>query len=173
MIQVFYVGLQLLLALIGHGASAHHTEGRGNPARAAAGIPLVIFRERLNLTGPVPGSGPLRHVTGFKAAEPLADVGEKARLALFTIAYDVHTGFRLFPDNFGHGLTDPVCVGLLIVRLAVLFGFHRPQQVVRARQTAGVCGKNPFGAVLHAVAPIAKVGVCPAADDPPITRVAW
>ena len=84
----------------------------------------------------------------FKAIEPLAHVGEEARLGEFAVGNDVDAAIDLLAHGFGDRRPQRVLKRLLVVRLPGIFRLHHVEQLVRPRQAADVRGLDTIGVLL-------------------------
>src|SRR5262245_13528726 len=114
----------------GHDASTHHS-----PAE----VLLIIFREGSHFRRPLFASAAFSAFR-FKAGETLAHVRKESRLSLLAVGHNVDAALGLLADNLRHRALDSLTEGLIIIRFAVDLGLHQIEQVLGARQTAGVGG---------------------------------
>src|ERR1700675_1962903 len=138
------------------GLAPRHIPPPGEVFRELHGVPPVDHRQ-----------DPLARLeySLFDSAKPLASVGGEIALRLFAVVHDVDAGVDLLPDALADGAADPRGKGRLVVGLALVPGDQHVAQVVRPRQTAGMCGQDPPGAALH--------GALPASSHRDRMAVAW
>jgi hypothetical protein len=72
-----------------------------------------------------------------------------ARLRHFAVVDQVDAGVGLLSHHFGHGAAHPLSQRHALDRHALFLGVHHPDQVIRARQAAGVGGEEALGAADH------------------------
>jgi len=84
-----------------------------------------------------------------ETVEPVLDVGRVARLRHFAVVDQIDAGLGLFAYHLGDRIADARRERGRIDRHAFLLGVHHTDQVVRARQAAGVGGEKSFAAPLH------------------------
>src|SRR6266568_2289565 len=82
--------------------------------------------------------------------KPVLDVGRITWFAHFAVVDHVDAGISLLADHILDRRSDARGQRFRVDRYALLPGVHHPYQIVGARQTAGVGGEEPLGAVLHA-----------------------
>ncbi len=84
-----------------------------------------------------------------EAAQSILDVGGVTRLAHFAVVDDIDARIDLLADHLIHRGCDATFERLRVHRHALFLGEHRPDQVFRAGQAAGMGGQEPIGAALH------------------------
>src|SRR2546425_6545069 len=134
-----------------------------------AALPDSPKPERARLNGPAhphvraaraeaaPGQlGKLREVLvdervalAAEAVQPVLDVGRVARLAHLAVVDDVEAALDLAPHDLVHRRADTRGQRYRVHRHALLAREHRPDQVGRPGQAAGVRGQEPLRAPLH------------------------
>jgi hypothetical protein len=89
-------------------------------------------------------------ITGAaEPVEPVLDVGGVARLRHFSIVDQIDARIGLFSDDLGDRRFHPCRQGICVHGDTFLFGVHRPDKVIRPRQTAGMGGQEAVTAALH------------------------
>ena len=76
-----------------------------------------------------------------------------AGLRHFAVVDQIDTRSNLFLDDLQHGLAHKCAKRLPVHGHAFLPGVHHPDEIIRARQAAGVGGQKSIVAALHEVAP--------------------
>ena len=85
----------------------------------------------------------------LKAVEPLAHIGEKARLGEFAVGDDVDAAIDLFAHDVGDRTAQRLAKGLVVVRLPGIFRLHHVEQPMRPRQAADMRGLDAVGILLQ------------------------
>src|SRR4030095_4713250 len=94
-----------------------------------------------------------RMAGALEPAQPVLGIGRVAGLAHPAVVDDVDAGFRLLAHDLVHGGTDAGSERRAVDGHALLLGEHRPDEVVRSGQAAGVRRQKPLGALLHRMLP--------------------
>ena len=84
----------------------------------------------------------------FVAAEPLVDIADKARFAVFAVIDHVDAELDLLVHDLADGRGEPRRRRCRIERLGPV-ALDQRQEIGRPRQAAGVGGKNAIGTVFH------------------------
>jgi hypothetical protein len=147
--QIGQVAPELLLADVGHRARAAERDGGcgGAAGHRALQVLLVVLGEGVDLRLEAVERAAVR--ARLVAAEPLADVGEEAGLALLAVADDVQAGRALPGDGVRYGESLGLRPQGRFYRPAFRGGLHQVEQCRRAREAADVGGVDALGAVPH------------------------
>jgi hypothetical protein len=94
-----------------------------------------------------------------ETGQPVLDVGGVARLRHLAVVDEIDARVDLFLYHLGNGRADPGRQCGAVDRHPFLLGKHRPDQIIRPRQAAGV-GLRPERLFFNATLRTAAMRVC-------------
>ena len=104
-LEIIDIFADRLLSSIADRPGAHQRDARRDASahHAPAEVLLIVLREGGHFRGPLFPTPALRALR-LKAGEPLAHVGEEARLSLLAVGHNIDTVVSLLADNLGTAL---------------------------------------------------------------------